>query len=711
MNSVVYLLEHPFQRLTYEQKIEVKALGRPTPDLKLETKQSVKGKQVVRKFKPEFYTKFSWICGCPAKNALYCFPCLLFGGDESWTKNGVIDLIHIAAKTKKHETSRVHINNIFSLSVLGKLNIRTQLSSQYREALLKKNEEVRKNRYILSKIINCIRFCGAFELALRGHDETENSENKGIFRELLDFSAELDRILKDHLEKASIFKGTSKTIQNDLLECMLEIYHQEVHKEVRSADYVALISDETTDVSCQFQLVVLLRYIVNGLPVERFYTFLNPAGHDAKSLSASILSIIDPLLADNPNKLVAQSFDGAAVMSGSVNGVQKIIKDKYPYANFVHCYAHQANLVLAKATSVNKNVRIFFSDLTGLCAFFSNSPQRTNILEEVAQRRLPRAVQTRWNFQSRGINTVYEIRHELIDVMNTIQSDLKLQSTIQQATAYKRLLEDQDFLYWLSVFHKIMPHVDILFKQLQKKITDPVKVKSDIQAFHKQIEKIRSDIADDNVPELQSNLDASPCTASTKRRRCDCDNTGGRKREALEVCDIIVSSLTDRFTFTGHLVASNLFVAEKFTEYRRSFPEAFLKTTAECYPFLNVSSLKTELQVLYERDELTELSGAAPFLSLILSDGLDSTFPEITKLLKILITIPMSTSEAERCFSMLKRVKTFLRNTMSEERLTALGMLSFEKHFINSIDDFNNRVIDLFAEKKNRRIDLIVKAV
>ncbi|CAH1976546.1 unnamed protein product [Acanthoscelides obtectus] len=29
-----------------------------------------------------------------------------------------------------------------------------------------------------------IRFCGAFELALRGHDEKENSENRGIFKEL-----------------------------------------------------------------------------------------------------------------------------------------------------------------------------------------------------------------------------------------------------------------------------------------------------------------------------------------------------------------------------------------------------------------------------------------------------------------------------------------------------------------------------------------------
>jgi hypothetical protein len=38
--------------------------------------------------------------------------------------------------------------------------------------------------------MNCIRFCGAFELALRGHDEIIPSQNRGIFfGGLVDFVA------------------------------------------------------------------------------------------------------------------------------------------------------------------------------------------------------------------------------------------------------------------------------------------------------------------------------------------------------------------------------------------------------------------------------------------------------------------------------------------------------------------------------------------
>jgi len=34
----------------------------------------------------------------------------------------------------------------------------------------------------------------------------------------------------------------------------------------------------------------------------------------------------------------------------------------------------------------------------------------------------------------------------------------------------------------------------------------------------------------------------------------------------------------------------------------------------------------------------------------------------------------MTTAEVERSFSTLKRIKTFLRNSMTEDRLTALAM-------------------------------------
>nr|CAI5824511.1 unnamed protein product [Callosobruchus analis] len=64
----------------------------------------------------------------------------------------------------------------------------------------------------------CIKFCGAFELALRAHDETSTSDNPGIYIGLVNFTAEIDALLAIHMKGSQVFKGISKTIQNELLE-------------------------------------------------------------------------------------------------------------------------------------------------------------------------------------------------------------------------------------------------------------------------------------------------------------------------------------------------------------------------------------------------------------------------------------------------------------------------------------------------------------
>ncbi|CAH2011508.1 unnamed protein product [Acanthoscelides obtectus] len=445
------------------------------------------------------------------------------------------------------------------------------------------------------------RFCGAFELALRGHDEKENSENRGIFKELVNFSAELDNELKVHIQSAKLFEGTSKTTQNELLECMLDVYHEEVKKEIANSPFVAVIADETTDVACEFQ------YLCNGQPVERFWRFYVPDGHDAKSIAACVLNVANPLLDQNPNKLIAQSHDGASVMSGELNGVQKIIKETYPLANYVHCYAHQLNLIMTSACSVNKQARIFFHNLSGLCSFFSTSPQRTKILDEIVNRRLPRSSQTRWNFQSRGVHTVYENRKDLIKVMDNIESTSRDSSSINQASGYKLKLQDTNFVFWLSIFHKIMPHVEIVFNQLQKVRTDSVKVKNDLENFEAAIQTIREqmDSIIDEIERVQRETDEP----ARKKRQVE---EGSKKREALEICDAVLSQIRTRFNFSGHLVASNLFVSEKFSVYKHQFPEAHLNDTCTQFSFLDKNRLKTELQVLYQREELSTTSGAVP---------------------------------------------------------------------------------------------------
>jgi hypothetical protein len=71
------------------------------------------------------------------------------------------------------------------------------------------------------------------------------------------------------------------------------------------------------------------------------------------------------------SKLVAQTYDGAAIMAGEHVGLQAKLRDHYKDAVFVHCYAHRLKLVLSQSASFIKQVKIFTS-LSGFGTFFLN---------------------------------------------------------------------------------------------------------------------------------------------------------------------------------------------------------------------------------------------------------------------------------------------------------------------------------------------------
>ena len=101
-------------------------------------------------------------------------------------------------------------------------------------------------------------------------------------------------------------------------------------------------------------------------------------------------------------KLVAQTYDGASVMSSELNEVQAKIKEDVPEAMFLHCYALKLNLVLLHSAKCMPEHKTFFKTPEGLSAHFGKLTKRTHLLDSVVKRRLPRASPTRWSSNSRS---------------------------------------------------------------------------------------------------------------------------------------------------------------------------------------------------------------------------------------------------------------------------------------------------------------------
>ena len=101
--------------------------------------------------------------------------------------------------------------------------------------------------------------------------------------------------------------------------------------------------------------------------------------------------------------------------------------------------------------------------------------------------------------------------------------------------------------------------------------------------------------------------------------------------------------------------------------------------------------------------ELKEIHTARELADLLFikNNELLSTFPNVSTLLKIFLTLPVTSASAERSFSKLKIIKNFLRTSMGQERLRGLAVLNIEAERASQIDfEF---VIKQFAKKKSRR--------
>jgi len=64
--------------------------------------------------------------------------------------------------------------------------------------------------------------------------------------------------------------------------------------------------------------------------------------------------------------------------------------------------------------------------------------------------------------------------------------------------------------------------------------------------------------------------------------------------------------------------------------------------------------------------------------SYIKNKELDDVFPNLNTVLRMFLSTAVANCTGERSFSVLKRVKNYLRSTMSEERLNALALLNIE---------------------------------
>ena len=170
------------------------------------------------------------------------------------------------------------------------------------------------------------------------------------------------------------------------------------------------------------------------------------------------------------------------------------------------------------------------------------------------------------------------------------------------------------------------------------------------------------------------------------------------RMQYFEALDILIKAVEERFNQPGieQLINVEELIMLSANDNNN---EALLKTVLEIYGQdfeRNGSRLKAQLMMLPQliqdtklkvddvtrREATKTVSGLVVFLQSVPPASLN-LFGEVLKLIKLLLVCPASAASAERSFSGLRRLKTWLRSSISQERLTHLAILHAHQLYVD----------------------------
>lgn len=205
---------------------------------------------------------------------------------------------------------------------------------------------------------------------------------------------------------------TSKTIQNELINCCTEEINKVIIERVLEAKWFSIMFDETTDVSHQSQMTFAVRYVHKGDVYEDFITFLNPRKEQSiddsnneeqvvedSRLTGKILgNLVLRVMEENglqKTNCIGVTTDGCSTMVSEAKGAVSRILQECSNAVQCDCYNHALNLSVSKTSKITHVTRCI-GHIKSIIAFFTASSKRNIALKEIVGRQLISLCETRW---------------------------------------------------------------------------------------------------------------------------------------------------------------------------------------------------------------------------------------------------------------------------------------------------------------------------
>lgn len=140
-----------------------------------------------------------------------------------------------------------------------------------------------------------------------------------------------------------------------------------------------------------------------------------------------------------------------------------------------------------------------------------------------------------------------------------------------------------------------------------------------------------------------------------------------------ELIDTILNQLEERYN------VSNNSALKKYKAIENCVLEGQFNVILEAYPEISIIDIEVQLPMFRHTYAYKNLYEAVQVYKEMTSD-VRCMFPSVFCLLRLLLVFPVSSCESERSFSCLRRLKTWLRSTMTQERLNHVIIGHVLKH-------------------------------
>nr|XP_028953257.1 zinc finger MYM-type protein 1-like [Malus domestica] len=338
----------------------------------------------------------------------------------------------------------------------------------------------------LNASIDCTKIFLRQGLSFHGHDESDTSNNRGNYLELLQFLAEHDeKINAVVLDKTPVnLKLIAHSIQKDFgHSCSIETI-KTIISDMKNARFFSLLVDEACDVSIKEQMTVILCYVdKNGKVIERFVKVQHVPNTTSNTLKESIDAFIhfNELSFFN---LRGQSYDGASNMKALV----AVAKDNV-----------NVNTLFLLANNVVNNIKA--------------SCKRRDALREMQQKKLMKALENDSLMTGRGLNQEISLKRagairwnshygaliNLITMFSSVVNVLEMivdDNTNDSVAKANRLLKDIqsfEFVFLLFLMKSILGITNDLSQALQKDDQEIVNAMALVNTCKEQLLYMRND--------------------------------------------------------------------------------------------------------------------------------------------------------------------------------------------------------------------------